>query len=68
MFLGSSVFSATMRTISPGAAGDLCLLYPPLREGLRELSVNNVAPCIVAGELIAGNCRTSSLTAVRGWE
>jgi predicted amidohydrolase YtcJ len=55
MFLGSSVFPATMRTVSPGAAGDLCLLYPPLREGLRELSVGNVAACVVAGELIADN-------------
>jgi hypothetical protein len=55
MFLGSSAFPATMRTVSPGAAGDLCLLYPPLREGLRELSVGNVAACVVAGEVIADN-------------
>lgn len=55
MFLGSSAFPATMRTVSPGAAGDLCLLFPPLREGLRELSVSNVAACIVGGELIADN-------------
>jgi predicted amidohydrolase YtcJ len=55
MFLGSSVFPATMRTVSPGGAGDLCVLFPPLGEGLRELSASNVAACIVAGELIADN-------------
>ena len=55
LFFGSAEAPARPRTVSPGAPGDLCVLFTPRRESLRELRAENVAASVVAGELIADN-------------
>jgi predicted amidohydrolase YtcJ len=55
LFFGSAETPAQPRSVSPGAPGDLCVLFTPRRESLRELRAENVAATIVAGEVIADN-------------
>jgi predicted amidohydrolase YtcJ len=55
LFFGSADAPARPRTVSSGALGDLCVLFTPRRESLRELRAENVAATVVAGEVIADN-------------
>ncbi len=55
LFFGSADAPERPRTVSPGEPGDLCVLFTPRRESLRELRAENVAATVVAGEVIADN-------------
>ena len=55
LLLGPAPDAASRRAITPGAPGDLCVLFTPLAEGLRELDASNVAACVIGGEVVADN-------------
>jgi predicted amidohydrolase YtcJ len=55
MFLGSSTHPGTPRRIAPGQPADLCVLFIPLADALRDLSANNVALCLIGGVVVADN-------------
>jgi len=55
MFLGSGASPGTPRRIEPGRRADLCVLDRPLDEALRALSADNVALCVIGGEVVADN-------------
>jgi predicted amidohydrolase YtcJ len=55
MFSGWASSPGTLRTLSPGQPADLCILKVPLHEALRSPSAENVAVCLVSGEVIADN-------------
>ena len=55
LFLGCGESPGTPRRLSPGQTADLCVLFPSLTDSLRSLSADNVALCLIKGEIMFDN-------------
>jgi predicted amidohydrolase YtcJ len=51
LFLGCGESPGTPRSLSPGRTADLCVLFPSLTDSLRSPSADNVALCLIKGEI-----------------
>jgi predicted amidohydrolase YtcJ len=55
LLLGPGAAPGSPRAITPGSPGNLCVLFTPLAQSLRELDARNVAATVIAGEVVADN-------------